>query len=276
MTGSETRDRAPGTTVTRPGLCSVTFRQLPAAEVARRAADAGLEAVEWGADVHAPATEPDMLRAAREAGDSHGLTCCSYGSYFRATRDELAAFPWTARAAVLLGAPRVRVWAGGAGSAAVTPQERGETVACLREAARIGADHGLELALEFHSRTLTDTVASTLRLLDEVGAENLRTYWQPPLDAPDEEALAGLSQLVDRVSAVHVFSWWPGNRRLRLAERAELWTGVFDLLNERRVPMDALLEFVPGDDPDVLAHEATTLRRVADHRQGPQSRGVLQ
>ncbi|MGW2112373.1 trypsin-like serine protease, partial [Streptomyces sp. NPDC001948] len=83
MTGSETRDRAPGTTVTRPGLCSVTFRQLPAAEVARRAADAGLEAVEWGADVHAPATEPDMLRAAREAGDSHGLTCCSYGSYFR-------------------------------------------------------------------------------------------------------------------------------------------------------------------------------------------------
>ncbi|MCX4736378.1 sugar phosphate isomerase/epimerase [Streptomyces sp. NBC_01363] len=283
MTGRESRDReeqgrgaadrASGlvptgsdTTVARPGLCSVTFRGLPAAEVARRAAEAGLEVVEWGADVHAPPEHPDTVRAAREASDDHGLTCCSYGSYFRATRGEPAEFPEIARAAVLLGAPRVRVWAGGVGSLTATPQERSGTAACLREAARVAADHGLELALEFHSRTLTDTVASTVRLLDEVGADNLRTYWQPPQDAPDEEALAGLSELVERVSAVHVFSWWPGNRRLRLADREDLWTGVFDLLNERRVPLEALLEFVPGDDPAVLAREADTLRRVAARR----------
>ncbi|MET9657041.1 TIM barrel protein [Streptomyces sp. NPDC006510] len=283
MTGRESRDReeqerkaadhdpgrvptGPGATLTRPGLCSVTFRRLPAAEVARRAADAGLEVVEWGADVHAPPTDPDTVRAAREACDRYGLSCCSYGSYFRATQEELTAFPGIARAAVLLGAPRVRVWAGGVGSSAATPRERSGTAACLREAARIAADHGLELALEFHSKTLTDTVASTLRLLDEVGADNLRTYWQPPLDTPDQEALEGLSELVDRVSAVHVFSWWPGNRRLPLADRADLWAGVFDLLNERRVPLEALLEFVPGDDPAVLAREAAALRRVAAHR----------
>ncbi|MFD0339883.1 sugar phosphate isomerase/epimerase family protein [Streptomyces sp. NPDC127117] len=275
MTGRESRDRAPGTTVITPGLCSVTFRRLPAAEVARRAAEAGLESVEWGADVHAPPADPDTLRAAREASERYGLTCCSYGSYFRATHDELAEFPWIARAAVLLGAPRVRVWAGGVGSVAATPQERGATEAGLREAARIAADHGLELALEFHSKTLTDTVTSTLRLLDEVGADNLRTYWQPPLGASDEEALAGLCRLVDRVSAVHVFSWWPGNHRLPLADRGELWAGVFELLNARRVPMEALLEFVPGDDPAVLAREAATLRRVAARPQGPPPRAPL-
>ncbi|MFJ7198814.1 MULTISPECIES: sugar phosphate isomerase/epimerase family protein [unclassified Streptomyces] len=256
----------PGTPVIRPGLCSVTFRRLPAPELARRAADAGLEAVEWGADVHAPPGDPDAVRAAREASDGYGLTCSSYGSYFRAAPGEAAGFPAIARAAVLLGAPRVRVWAGAAGSRDATPEERSGTVARLRDAARTAADHGLELALEFHSKTLTDTVESTVRLLDEVGADNLRTYWQPPQDAPDEEALAGLAALVDRVSAVHVFSWWPGNRRLRLADREDLWTGVFGLLNERRVPMDALLEFVPGDDPAVLSREAGTLRRVAAHR----------
>jgi sugar phosphate isomerase/epimerase len=274
VTGTESRDRTPDTTVATPGLCSVTFRQLPAAEVARLAADAGLAAVEWGADVHAPPADPDTLRMAREACDRYGLTCCSYGSYFRATQDELAAFPWIARAAVLLGAPRVRVWAGGVGSAVATPQERDATGAGLREAARIAADHGLELALEFHAKTLTDTVDSTLRLLDEVGADNLRTYWQPPLDAFDEEALAGLARLVDRVSAVHVFSWWPGNHRLPLADRGELWAAVFELLNARRVPMEALLEFVPGDDPAVLAREAATLRRVAALRQGPLPQGA--
>ncbi|MCX4679032.1 sugar phosphate isomerase/epimerase [Streptomyces sp. NBC_01433] len=245
------------------GLCSVTFRGLPATDVARRAAQAGLEVVEWGADVHAPPDDPGAVRAARDASDRYGLASCSYGSYFRATPGEAAEFPAIARAAVLLGAPRVRVWAGGAGSSAATPQERRGTVACLREAARIAADHGLELALEFHSKTLTDTVASTVRLLDEVGADNLRTYWQPPLDAPDDEALAGLAELGDRVGAVHVFSWWPGNRRLPLADREDLWSGVFDLLERRPAQWEALLEFVPGDDPAVLAREAATLRRAA-------------
>ncbi|MFF0746370.1 sugar phosphate isomerase/epimerase family protein [Streptomyces sp. NPDC004111] len=260
----------PGTGAPRLGLCSVTFRRLPAAEVARSAADAGLEVVEWGADVHAPPEEPDTVRAVREVTDRFGLTCCSYGSYFRATPGELARFPAVARAAALLGAPRIRVWAGGTGSADTPPDERRTTVTCLREAGRIAADHGLELATEFHSRTLTDTVASTARLLDEVGADNVRTYWQPPLDVPDAEALAGLAELGDRVGAVHAFSWWPGNTRLPLTAREDLWAAVFRLLHGREI--EALLEFVPGDDPAVLGREAGTLRRVAAQRPIPQPR----
>ncbi|MFE7466329.1 sugar phosphate isomerase/epimerase family protein [Streptomyces sp. NPDC057499] len=249
-----------------PGICSVTFRRLPAAEVARLAADAGLAAVEWGADVHAPPGDPDAVRTAREAAERHGLRCCSYGSYFRAVPDDPDGFAPVARAAVLLGAPRVRVWAGTEGSREATAEQRAATVAALREAARTGADHGLELGLEFHGGTLTDTVASTVRLLEEVGADNLRSYWQPPQNAPDEEALAGLAALADRVCAIHVFSWWPGNHRLPLAERAGLWGGVFGLLHERGAPLEALMEFVPGDDPAVLAREADTLRRIAARR----------
>ncbi|MFI5806101.1 sugar phosphate isomerase/epimerase family protein [Streptomyces sp. NPDC051561] len=254
----------PDAGATRLGLCSVTFRRLPAAEVARYAADAGLEVVEWGADVHAPPADPGTVRAVREVSDRYGLTCCSYGSYFRATPGELAEFPAVARASVLLGAPRVRVWAGSTGSRDTSPDERRTTVAGLREACRIAADHGLELAPEFHSKTLTDTVASTSRLLDEVGADNFGSYWQPPLDAPDEEALAGLAELGDRVLAVHAFSWWPGNSRLPLAAREDLWTAAFRQLNGRGI--EALLEFVPGDDPSVLGREAATLRRAAAQR----------
>ncbi|OKK20066.1 sugar phosphate isomerase [Streptomyces sp. CB02488] len=258
MTDESSRKAAGGVGL---GLCSVTFRRLPAAEVARRAAEAGLEVIEWGADVHAPAARPDTVRAVREATERYGMACCSYGSYFRATPDELSGFPAVARAAVLLGAPRIRVWAGAAGSRSALPGERQETVRCLREAARIAADHGLLLAPEFHGGTLTDTVASTARLLDEVGADNVRTYWQPPLDASDEEALAGLAELAERVCAVHAFSWWPGNNRLPLADRTRLWADVLGLLDGRDV--QALLEFVPGDDPEVLAREAATLRGCA-------------
>ncbi|QNS02367.1 sugar phosphate isomerase/epimerase family protein [Streptomyces xanthii] len=265
MTGTNSRvggtAPVPDAGRTRLGLCSVTFRRLPALEVARYAVHAGLEVIEWGADVHAPADDPSTVRAVREISDRYGLMCCSYGSYFRACPGEAAGFPAVARAAALLGARRIRVWAGGTGSGYVLPDERHGTVRRLREAARIAADHGLTLATEFHGNTLTDTVDSTLRLLDEVDADNFHTYWQPPQDVPDEEALAGLARLGDRVAAVHAFSWWPGNTRRPLAERAGLWTAALGLLDGRG--LDALLEFVPGDDPEILAREASTLRQSA-------------
>ncbi|MEF9886840.1 sugar phosphate isomerase/epimerase family protein [Streptomyces sp. P9-A4] len=254
------------------GLCSVTFRRLPALEVVRRAADAGLAVIEWGADVHAPPGDPEALGAVREATERHGMTCCSYGSYFHGLPDELPGFAEVARAAVTLGAPRVRVWAGEAGSAEVTEGERARITEGLRAAALIARDQGLELALEFHIRTLTDSVSSTLRLLEELeeprdpraaSVDNITTYWQPPLNAPDDEALAGLAALAERVSAVHVFSWWPDNHRLPLDARDELWTRAFGLLAGRPRPREALLEFVPDDDPAVLGREAATLRRTA-------------
>ena len=41
----------------RTGLCSVTFRSLPPREVVRVAAEANLDGIEWGADVHVPVGE---------------------------------------------------------------------------------------------------------------------------------------------------------------------------------------------------------------------------
>jgi hypothetical protein len=74
----------------------------------------------------------------------------------------------------------------------------------------------------------------------------------------DAEALDVLRRL-PRVPAVHVFSWWPGSTRLRLRERRELWRAVFATFTAG----DALLEFVPDDDPALVSEEAEELRRVA-------------
>jgi sugar phosphate isomerase/epimerase len=239
----------------RIGLCSVTFRALPAVEVAALAEAAGLRVVEWGADVHAPPGEPDTLRALRDRTPRP----CSYGSYWRAGAHDPADLVAVADAAVLLGAPRIRVWAGAVGSAEATADQRAAVVGALRDGAGTAAAHGLALALEFHGGTLTDTVESTLRLLDEVGHPALSSYWQPPVDLPDDQAVAGLRAVLDRVSAVHVFSWWPGTRRLPLAAREGLWRRVVEVLADRP-PLDLLLEFVPDDDPAALAAEAATLR----------------
>lgn len=243
----------------RPGLCSVTFRQHDPAEVAALAARAGLAVIEWGGDVHVP--PGDVSRAsevARITADA-GLGVCSYGSYFRAgSDDEIAPVLDSAEA---LGADRVRVWAGATGTAEATPSERAGVVVRLARAAEAAADRGISLALEYHGGTLADGPEAVLRILAEVDSPHLTTYWQPTVAAPDEVAVAEYDRIADRVSAVHVFSWWPGHERLPLAAREGLWRAFFARAAAApHPPRDALLEFVPDDAPEVLAREAAALR----------------
>lgn len=242
-----------------PGLCSVTYRALPADRVAALAADSGLAAIEWGADVHAPPDSPITLDRVRELTLARGLAVAAYGSYFRAGPHGEREFLPVARAAARLGAPRVRIWSGDTGSAQTDPDRRREVVAATRAAAMVAADHGLRLGFEFHGGTLTDTVDSTLRLLEEVDRPVVATYWQPPVGAADDEAVAGLRRLLPRVCAVHVFSWWPETERLPLAARGELWRRALAELAMLPRRVDALLEFVPDDDPAALPTEAATL-----------------
>lgn len=249
----------------RPGLCSVTLRALPAARVAEVAVAAGLATVEWGADVHAPATDPAAVAEARRRTEAAGLAVASYGSYLRLVGDE-ERHPAVVAAAVALGAPRIRVWAGERGSAAATPDDRAAVVRGARALAARAADAGITVGFEFHGGTLTDTAESALRLLEEVGRPDVGTYWQPPQDVPDEPALAGLALLEPYVLAVHAFSWWPGDRRLPLSARAGLWSAVVDLLARRGRPADVMLEFVEDDDPEAVVRDARTLRGWIDGR----------
>lgn len=244
---------------TRPriGLCSVTFRQLTADEVIAAAVRAGLECIEWGGDIHVPAGDTTLADdVARRTGDA-GLAVASYGSYWRADEDITPVLD----SAAALGADRVRIWAGRIGSAEASEGERRAVTEAIAEASASAHALGITLALEYHSGTIADTPAAVRRLLNDVPA--LRTYWQPTVGASDEAALHEYDLLRDAVAAVHVFSWWPTTERLRLAERENLWGPLFRTATE---PRDALLEFVPHDDPDLLAREAAALRTWVSRR----------
>ena len=251
--------------VIRPGLCSVTFRDLDVETVVRLARAAGLECIEWAGDAHVPPGDIAAAQRARELTEQAGLAVASYGSYLRCEgspeefRAESAAVLAAARA---LGAPRIRVWAGGTGSAGTTLERRAEIAGRIQQFADLSAAQGIDVGLEFHGRTLTDEIGSTLALLDEIDRPTVLTYWQPHQDMPSAEALGTLRQVLPRVSTIHVFSWWPGSERLPLAERAELWREVLSILHAEGSDRDALLEFVPGDDPALLPREAETLRAL--------------
>ncbi|ADI12086.1 sugar phosphate isomerase/epimerase [Streptomyces bingchenggensis BCW-1] len=258
---------------TRLGICSVTFRRLDPDQVIAAVAGAGLECVEWGADRHVPAGDERAARRVREATEEAGLAVASYGSYYRAGVSDPEEFDAVLHSAVLLGAARIRIWAGTTGTYETPPERRRQIVEDTRRAAALAADAGVALAYEFHRNTLTDGADHALGLLDEVGVggvdgvDGVHSYWQPPVDLPDAEALSGLDALIDRVAAVHAFSWWPGTTRLPLAAREEMWRAAFERLRAHRAgragaPLDVLLEFVPGDDEGILPREAATLRAL--------------
>lgn len=246
----------------RPGLCSVTFRALPVEEVIALTSDAGLAGIEWGGDVHAPAGDIRAAQRVRELTEDAGLEVLSYGSYLRLTGTdeehdvEVEAVLASARA---LGAPRVRIWAGDCGSAEVDEQTRRVLTDRLRALCERAAADGVEIGLEHHRGTLTDDLDSSLRLLRETDHPSLRTYWQPNLGQGTAEAVADLRRLLPQVSTVHVFSWWPWDERIPLAQRSDLWREVLTVLAADGTDHDALLEFVPDDDPRLLPREAETL-----------------
>jgi 3-dehydroshikimate dehydratase len=230
-----------------PGLVSVTFRQLSPAEIVALVVGAGLEAIEWGGDVHVPLGD---FRTAREVGTrcaDNGIAIEAYGSYYRADGD----FGPVLATALALGAPRIRVWAGSKGSA--EEPDRAAVVEDLRAAATLAGGEGLELAVEYHANTLTDTLDSALELFSDVPA--LKPYWQPPVGSTTGDALAAIPALAP--VAAHVFGWADDGTRLPLAAREDLWRPALAALP---AACHVLLEFVRDDSPEAFRQDAATLR----------------
>ena len=251
----------------RSGLCSITFRSLEAAEVVDLAADAGLDGIEWGADVHVPAGDLTVAGGIADRCWDAGLVCPSYGTYVMAGRTTIDEVARVADTAVALGATNLRIWT----PFGVTPDapvdERAEVVAGVAAASEVAAERGLTASLEFHPGTLTETAASALDVLADVDHPDLFTYWQPDPALDDQQAVTELRRVTDRLSHLHVFSWGTGFAdRHPLAVGADLWQPALSAVptvnpwtavgNDRW----AFLEYVVDDDPANLAADAGTLR----------------
>jgi len=233
-----------------PGVVSVTFRQLAPDEVIALAVEYGMRAIEWGGDVHVPIGKLARAREVATRCADAGIAVEAYGSYYRATGE----FGPVLETAVALGTARVRVWAGERGSA--QESDRGRVVRALRDTVDEAARAGVEVAVEYHANTLTDTLASTTRLLDEV--PGLRSYWQPPIGSTPADALDAIPAV--QPVAAHVFSWDDAGQRLPLVARKDLWRPAIAALATLPGLRYALLEFVRNDDPLAFGADAAVLR----------------
>ena len=87
----------------RSGLVSISFRGHSPAEILEAAARAGLSCIEWGSDVHAPCGDVENLEKIVKLQEKYGISCCSYGTYFRLGVTPIAELPAYIQAAKTLG-----------------------------------------------------------------------------------------------------------------------------------------------------------------------------
>ena len=117
--------------------------------------------------------------------------------------------------AVELGCPFIRTYTGNVGSANATPEQWDACVKGLQKVCEMGKPHGISFPLEthqviHHGPNLTDTSPTTLKLLNDVGMDNLSVNLQTPLVG--ESVFHTAEELGEHVVHLHAHNWvgaWP-------------------------------------------------------------------
>ncbi|MBN1864362.1 MAG: sugar phosphate isomerase/epimerase [Victivallales bacterium] len=250
----------------KTGLVSISFRKLAVDEIIRLVADAGLDSIEWGGDVHVPHGDTKKAADTRQKTMSAGLECAAYGSYYKLAASENDGLPFDSvlDTAEALGAPCIRVWAGKCGSKEASPELRALIVKDAVRVANSAAERGLEVALEYHSGTLTDTNESAKSLLKEIAHPNLLSYWQTPSHMDFGQRMDSLLSILPKLANIHVFHWSLNNsviERYPLAEGENDWIRYLQALPKEARIRHALLEYFKDDDIEQFKKDAETLKR---------------
>lgn len=240
------------------GLVSVSFRSHTPEEILKAMKHTGLQCIEWGSDVHAPCDDLSRLENLAKLQAEYGITCCSYGTYFRLGTTPIAELPQYIRAAKILGTDILRLWCGNKNSEDYTPAEKAQLFQECKNAAVLAEQAGVTLCMECHNNTYTNTKEGAYELMQAVNSPAFRMYWQPNQFRTFAENISYATMLAPYSLHLHVFNW-QGNEKYPLHLAQEVWKAYLNCFNSEKT---LLLEFMPDDKIETLEQEATTLKEI--------------
>lgn len=247
----------------KTGLVSVSFRKFSPEKIVEMVKQAGLEAIEWGGDVHVPHGDRQMAEKVKEMTQKAGLEVAAYGSYYRVGCEEKynLTFDDVLQSAVALEAPVIRVWAGDLASVKTDRAYRENLLSETGRIAKAAASYGIDIAYEFHANTLTDTIDSAMDLLDRRLENNILSYWQPPIGTTEEEQMDMLDRIQNYLSNIHVYHW-VDRERMPLEDAIDRWSRLADKIHS--IPKDryAMIEFVRNDTEEQFYRDAEALKKI--------------
>lgn len=242
----------------KAGLVSVSFRPLSPQEILARMQESDLSYVEWGSDVHAPCDDAENLSRIAAMQAASGVSCCSYGTYYRLGVNAPEEIIPYLRAAHVLGTNILRVWCGDKPYSQYTPEEAQALFEKSRAVARIAREHDAVICLECHNNTFTEELEGALAIMKAVDSPHLRMYWQPNQFKLHALNVAYAKAIAPYTTHLHVFHW-EGRDKFPLAQGLDKWR---DFLPAFEGDHMLLLEFMPDSRPESLPEEARALRAL--------------
>ena len=253
------------------GLVSVSFRSLDVREILSLCKRAGLSLVEWGSDIHAPCKDMERLEFISRLQRQMGVSCSSYGTYFRLGIHPVEELEDYIRAAKVLGTHILRIWCGDRNYGDLNEEERKALIEQGKRAAAMAEREGVILCAECHPNTFTVCLEGALALIEGVNSPAMRMYWQPNQYVSFEENCEYAKNIAPYVYNLHVFHW-EGKNKYPLADGVHRWTAY---LSYFQPDCTLLLEFMPDGLPQTLPREAETLRRLTGEIDSTGKRGPV-
>lgn len=243
----------------KTGVVSVSFRALSVDEVIRYTKEAGLHAIEWGSDVHAPYADLERINYIAKAQKEAGLYCSSYGTYFKLGQQDTEELRGYIAAAKILGTDILRLWCGNKNYSDMTEEEREYIISESKKAAKIAEELGAVLCMECHNNSFTDSLDGALCLMKSVNSTAFRMFWQPAINRSVEDNVEYAKAIAKYTYNVHVY-YYEGGVKHPLADGADSWRKYLACFSGNE---NLLLEFMPDNSPDSLMAEAKTLNMLA-------------
>ena len=213
----------------KAGLCTIAFQDRPLDEVLELAAQVGFDGVEpWGKPDHLPLSRTDdQVRAVRDKIESLGLEASHYGCYVRLGDgqdpvEKNKDMDRVIRITGLLGTRIARIWAGTKDSEDLDEQDWRLMVEDGKRFCARAEEAGILLAMEMHSRSVTNRAAATLELIERVGSPALKANYQA-IFGPEGEDFYERARIVGpHVVMVHAQNSRQGYRGQCLIEEGDL------------------------------------------------------
>jgi 3-dehydroshikimate dehydratase len=213
-------------------LCSIAFRNEPIENLIPRIAQTGFAAVEiFGQQIEGKSDEE--LKKIKTLADKHRLKVLVLAPYFSFTRTREGYQESIERAKKfvhychVLDTPKIRTFTDvgpkGVSSQAATPEQWQQGIEGLQTIAAL--DRKIMLVLETHDQTLVNTTASTLRVLREVHAPNVKVLFQPTTFLK-EGIIPAYDQLFPHIDHLHLNNHNPQDHSLWI-EKGEVDYPVF-------------------------------------------------
>lgn len=246
------------------GVVSVTFRNKSIFDIILLCAENSLDCIEVGSDVHAPYDDIENCRRIAEFADKNGVKIISYGSYYKLGEyeDLEAEFTKYLNAAKALKTKNIRIWAGVKGSRLVDKAEYSKLVDEAQKLSELAKREDMTISFEYHQNTLTDNANSAVKLMEDIGKDNVHLYWQPNQCFEFEDNINALKKVLSYVSNIHVFAWDArGGSLIRypLCDFDEEWQKYLEVISSDKKHHALLLEFVKDDSEAQFVLDAKTL-----------------